>query len=214
MTWMVLAARNVIEAAREVELTVDGSAHQGAFYKVYQEADLDAPHKVSNLGSSPLQAVVAVAGSPVVPEPASSNGMALTRIYYTLDGKPIDLSQVPQNTRIVVVLDASRNGSDQTGNFLLVDRLPAGLEIENPQLVATGSTGSLSWLGNLTDVTYTEFRDDRFVAAFTDQGARLAYIVRAVAPGRYTLPGATVEDMYRPDRNATLATTTMSVTEK
>jgi uncharacterized protein YfaS (alpha-2-macroglobulin family) len=214
MTWMVLAARNVVEEARTVALTVDGSAHQGAFYKVYQGAALDEPHKVSNLGSSPLQAVVAVSGSPVVPEPASSNGMTLTRIYYTLDGKPVDPSQVAQNTRLVVVLNASRDGTDQTGNFLLVDRLPAGLEIENPQLVATGSTGSLSWLTDLTDVTYTEFRDDRFVAAFTDQGAKLAYIVRAVAPGRYTLPGATVEDMYRPERNATLATTAMSVVDK
>jgi uncharacterized protein YfaS (alpha-2-macroglobulin family) len=214
MTWMVLAARNIVDEARAVELTVDGSAHQGAFYKMYQSDDLDQPHKVSNLGSSPLQAVVAVAGSPLVPEPASSNGMTLTRIYSTLDGKPVDPSQVAQNTRLVVVLNASRVGSDQTGNFLLVDRLPAGLEIENPKLVATGSTGSLAWLTDLTDPTYTEFRDDRFVAAFTDQGAKLAYIVRAVAPGRYTLPGATVEDMYRPERNATLATTTMSVIDK
>jgi len=214
MTWMVLAARSIVEQARAVELNVDGSAHQGAFYKVYQGPALDEAHKVSNLGSTPLQAVVAVSGAPQVPEPPSSNGMTLMRIYYTLDGKPVDPAQVEQNTRLVVVLTASREGNDQTGNFLLVDRLPAGLEIENPQLVATGSTGSLSWLTNLTDVTYTEFRDDRFVAAFTDQSAKLAYIVRAVAPGQYALPGATVEDMYRPDRNATLATTTMSVIER
>jgi uncharacterized protein YfaS (alpha-2-macroglobulin family) len=136
------------------------------------------------------------------------------RIYHTLDGQPVDPTQVEQNTRLVVVLTARRDGNDQTGNFLLIDRLPAGLEIENPTLVATGNTGSLSWLTDLTDVTYTEFRDDRFVAAFTDQSAKLAYIVRAVAPGQYTLPGATVEDMYRPERNATLATTTMSVIEK
>ena len=80
--------------------------------------------------------------------------------------------------------------------------------------IATGNTGSLSWLTDLTDVTYSEFRDDRFVAAFTDQSAKLAYIVRAVAPGHYALPGSTVEDMYRPERNATLATTTMSVIER
>ena len=85
---------------------------------------------------------------------------------------------------------------------------------EHGTLVATGSTGSLSWLTDLSDVTYTEFRDDRFVAAFTDQAAKLAYIVRAVAPGHYTLPGATIEDMYRPERNATLATTAMSVMDK
>ncbi len=214
MTWMVLAARSIVEQARAIELDVDGSAHQGAFYKVYRDGALDAAHKVSNRGASPLQAVVAVSGSPLVPEPASSNGMTLMRVYYTLDGKPVDPAQVEQNTRLVVVLNASRDGTDQSGNFLLVDRLPAGLEIENPQLVATGNTGSLAWLSDLTDVTYAEFRDDRFVAAFTDQSARLAYIVRAVAPGQYTLPGATVEDMYRPDRNATLATTTMSVIEK
>ncbi|MGE0149804.1 MAG: alpha-2-macroglobulin [Parvibaculaceae bacterium] len=214
MNWMVLAARNIVEQARSVALDVDGSAHQGAFYKVYRDQALGEAHKVTNLGPSPLQAVVAVSGAPVVPEPASANGMSLTRTYYTLDGKPADPAQVAQNTRLVVVLTASRDGGDQTGNFLLVDRLPAGLEIENPQLVATGSTGSLSWLGDLTGVSHAEFRDDRFVAAFTDQTARLAYIVRAVAPGRYALPGATVEDMYRPERNATLATTTMSVVEK
>ena len=214
MTWMVLAARNIVEQARAVELTVDGSAHKGAFYKVYEEAALDQPHKVSNLGPTPLEAVVAASGAPVVPEPASSNGMSLLRIYYTLDGKPVDPAKVEQNTRLVVVLTASRDGNDQSGNFLLVDRLPAGLEIENPTLVETGSTASLSWLSDLTGANYTEFRDDRFVAAFTDQNAKLAYIVRAVAPGQYSLPGATVEDMYRPERNATLATTTMSVIEK
>jgi uncharacterized protein YfaS (alpha-2-macroglobulin family) len=214
MTWMVLAARNIVENARAVELDVDGSAHQGAFYKVYQGAALDQAHKVSNLGATPLQAVVAVSGAPIVPEPESFNGMSLGQNFYTLDGKPVDPTQVEQNTRLVVVLTASRDGNDQTGNFLLVDRLPAGFEIENPTLVETGSTASLSWLTDLTGATYTEFRDDRFVAAFTDQSAKLAYIVRAVAPGQYTLPGATVEDMYRPERNATLATTTIRVIEK
>jgi uncharacterized protein YfaS (alpha-2-macroglobulin family) len=214
MTWMVLAARNIVEQARAVELDVDGSAHQGAFYKVYQGAALDQAHKVSNLGATPLQAVVAVSGAPIVPEPESFNGMSLGQNFYTLDGKPVDPTQVEQNTRLVVVLTASRDGNDQTGNFLLVDRLPAGFEIENPTLVETGSTASLSWLTDLTGATYTEFRDDRFVAAFTDQSAKLAYVVRAVAPGQYTLPGATVEDMYRPERNATLATTTIRVIEK
>jgi hypothetical protein len=72
----------------------------------------------------------------------------------------------------------------------------------------------MSWLQDLTDVTHSEFRDDRFVAAFSDQDVKVAYVVRAIAPGQYTLPGATVEDMYQPSRNATLASTTMSVTEK
>ncbi|MDZ5448005.1 alpha-2-macroglobulin [Labrys sp. ZIDIC5] len=214
MTWMVLAARSVADQARSLKLIADGSEQQGAFYKVYRGEALKAPHSVSNPGASALQAVVAVSGSPVVPEPAGNNGMNLTRDYFSLDGKAVDPAEVKQNTRLVVVLSASRSGDNQTGNFLLVDRLPAGFEIENPNLVVTGETGSMSWLKDLTEVTHSEFRDDRFVAAFTDQAAKVAYVVRAVAPGRYILPGTTVEDMYQPERNATLATGTLSVTEK
>ncbi|MBX3524445.1 MAG: hypothetical protein KF807_14620, partial [Xanthobacteraceae bacterium] len=58
-----------------------------------------------------------------------------------------------------------------------------------------------------TETAYTEFRDDRFVAAFNrTEGDRslitVAYIVRAVSPGKYAHPPAIIEDMYRPDRFA------------
>ena len=93
---------------------------------------------------------------------------------------------------------------------MIVDRLPAGLEIENPRLVESGSTTGLAWLPQTTAPEHTEFRDDRFVAAFnapTDgEGGpatlTVAYIVRAVSPGTYLAPAATVEDMYQPDRYA------------
>ena len=50
-----------------------------------------------------------------------------------------------------------------------------------------------------------EYRDDRFVVAVDrspDQPAAFAfaYMVRAVSPGHYVHPPATVEDMYRPER--------------
>jgi uncharacterized protein YfaS (alpha-2-macroglobulin family) len=53
--------------------------------------------------------------------------------------------------------------------------------------------------------THTEYRDDRFVAAFERNGREratfnIAYVVRAVTPGRYVQPAATIEDMYRPQR--------------
>jgi uncharacterized protein YfaS (alpha-2-macroglobulin family) len=71
--------------------------------------------------------------------------------------------------------------------------------------VSSGDTGTLGWIENAGAPVHTEFRDDRFVAAFErrkdDQPTyTVAYIVRAVAPGSYELPQAVVEDMYRPDR--------------
>ena len=49
---------------------------------------------------------------------------------------------------------------------------------------------------------------------FSDEVAKVAYTVRAVAPGNYVQPGATVEDMYRPSLNARLAGGTVTVTDK
>ena len=106
------------------------------------------------------------------------------------------------------------DGSQQSGNFLLVDPLPAGFEIENPALISSGSAAGLPWLSDMTWASYSEFRDDRFVASFTNSTATLAYMVRAVAPGTYAHPGAHVEDMYRPEVNARTATGTVMVTER
>ena len=91
------------------------------------------------------------------------------------------------------------------GRILLVDRLPAGLEIENPRIVDSGDLKSFAWLKTTLKPQHSEFRDDRFVAAFdrtSSQSAffHVAYIVRAVAPGTYMHPPAVVEDMYRPER--------------
>ena len=41
----------------------------------------------------------------------------------------------------------------------------------------------------------------------------LAYIVRAVSPGTFRLPAASVEDMYRPDYRARSETGTVTITE-
>ena len=103
------------------------------------------------------------------------------------------------------------------GPVHLVDRLPAGFEIDNPKLVDSGAVGALKWLKTDVEPVNTEYRDDRFVAAFdraTDQSAffTVAYMVRAVAPGRYVHPPAHVEDMYRPERFGRTAFGSVEVT--
>ena len=70
-----------------------------------------------------------------------------------------------------------------------------GFEIDNPHLVSSGDTGTLSWISDAAEPVNTEFRDDRFTAAFerkTDDAPvfTVAYVVRAVAPGKYVRPQA------------------------
>ena len=54
-------------------------------------------------------------------------------------------------------------------------------------------------------VRNSEFRQDRFLTAVDWGGMdtlRLAYVVRAISPGVFHHPAASVEDMYRPDFRA------------
>jgi uncharacterized protein YfaS (alpha-2-macroglobulin family) len=212
MSWMVLAARAIGEQSKAIRIDVNGEEHAGSLNRVFREGALEKEFRVTNPGDTALRAVVAVSGSPLVAEPASSNGLTVDRKYFTPAGEEVDIASVTQNTRLVAVLNVMRpDGASENGTFLLVDTLPAGFEIENPTLVSSGSTNNIPWLTDTTYASYTEFRDDRFVASFTNSTAKLAYVIRAVAPGTYAHPGAFVEDMYRPEINARMATGTVVV---
>jgi uncharacterized protein YfaS (alpha-2-macroglobulin family) len=238
--WMLLAARALAEEAKDMRLDINGKAHQGQLVRGLTAGELQAdPIAIANKGDVAVGAMVSVVGAALTPEPAVSKGFVIERSYYTMDGKKVELDSatggtatLKQNERLVVVLkvDASETG----GRILLVDRLPAGLEIENPRLVDSGDIKSLDWLKTTVLPQHTEFRDDRFVAAFDFfgslagrhrgrndgepanpvAGASVAYIVRAVTPGSYVHPAATVEDMYRPNRFARTASGRLEITPK
>ena len=202
-SWMVLAARAL--AKETMALDLNGTAIKAALYRTYNAAQVAGqPIKITNTGEAPVQAVVSVSGSPVVPEPAASNGFTIERNYFTLDGKPADIRAARQNDRFAVVLTITEP-SPEYAHIMVSDYLPAGLEIDNPHLVSSGDSGTLDWIQDGEEPVNTEFRDDRFTAAI-DRAANsksvftVAYVVRAVTPGKYVLPQANVEDMYNPSR--------------
>jgi uncharacterized protein YfaS (alpha-2-macroglobulin family) len=128
----------------------------------------------------------------------------------------VNIANVKQNQRLAVVLKITET-NPQFGRIIVADYLPAGFEIDNPRIVSSGDTGTLSWISDAAEPVNSEFRDDRFSAAFERKEKdptvfTVAYVVRAVSPGRYTLPQAFVEDMYRPDRFGRTGTGTVEVT--
>jgi alpha-2-macroglobulin len=244
--WMLLAARALIEDGKTLRLTVNGTPAVGTLMKSLNARDLaTTPFEVRNDGATDTQAVVTVTGEAATPEPAASKGFAIERSYYTLAGERVTLENdalaLKQNDRLVVVLQLKPT-DNKAGRVLLVDRLAAGLEVENPRLVDSGSIASLPWLTGLAAPEHTEFRDDRFVAALdlgaaasnanqneggegepateaaaavspAEGGPLLAYIVRAVTPGTFLMPAATIEDMYAPDRYARTGTAKLTVSQ-
>src|SRR5262249_30888066 len=154
--------------------------------------DLAQPVKITNSGESGLQAVVTVSGAPVVPEPAAEKGFKIERSYYTLAGQPVDPRKAKQNDRFAVVLKITE-AQPTSGRIIVPDYLPAGFEIDNPRLVSSGDTGTLAWIEGAAEPVSSEFRDDRFSAAFQRKTGdasvfSVAYVVRAVSPGRYVHP--------------------------
>jgi uncharacterized protein YfaS (alpha-2-macroglobulin family) len=201
--WLVLASRALSKETMSLDL--NGAAIKTALYRSYKAGEMaGAPIKITNTGDTPVQAVVSVSGAPITPEPAASNGFKIERNYFTLDGKPADVAKAKQNDRFAVVLKITE-AKPEFGHIMVSDYLPAGLEIDNPHLVSSGDTGTLDWIEDGEEPKNTEFRDDRFTAAI-DRAAdakavfTVAYVVRAVTPGKYVLPQAYVEDMYNPSR--------------
>jgi uncharacterized protein YfaS (alpha-2-macroglobulin family) len=206
----LLAARALLSSAEKPKIDVNGQAFEGDFVRKLSAADLQAPVSIVNRANHPVQAVITTTGVPAVPEPAGGDGFAIERAYYSMDGQPANLAAVAQNERIVVTLKV-RQTNAWPSRILVVDMLPSGFDIDSPNLVASADLQNFDWLPAQTEGAHLEFRDDRFVASLT-RGAgengevNFAYVVRAVSPGKFVLPPASVEDMYRPYLNARTAT--------
>jgi alpha-2-macroglobulin len=214
--WMLLAARALSEANASIDIDVNGENRKGAFSTRVEGAELDiGPVTLVNKANEPIEAVITTVGSPSQPLPAGGDGFTIDRRYYALDGTEVNVASAKQNDRFVVVLTVSEL-NNWPSRVLVTDLLPAGFEIDNPRIVSSAELPNFSWLG-ATEYAHSEYRDDRFVAAFNRTGSEnrqfsFAYVVRAVTPGVYAQPAASVEDMYRPHLSARTATGRMEVT--
>ncbi|QKK27656.1 alpha-2-macroglobulin family protein [Rhizobium hidalgonense] len=214
-TWMLLAARAIQGGDDGLKIDVNGAAHTGAYMaSMAGEALADHPLTLTNQTSDAVSAVVTTVAAPAVPLPAGGDGFLIERSYYTLDGEEANVSEAKQNERYVVVIHV-REANDWPSRIVITDLLPAGFEIDNPNLVDSAQMTNFDWIGEIS-AAHTEFRYDRFVAAFNraqgdEREFNVAYVVRAVTPGTYDHPAATVEDMYRPELSARTATGKMEV---
>ena len=214
--WSLMAAHALMESLSEPKLVVDGEPLKGPLFRSLDEASLAiAPLKIANKGDRPVEVGITVRGIPATPEPAGGNYYSLKREYYALDGNPVDLNTIEQGARIVAVLNVTTTES-QGARLVLNDPLPAGFEIDNPHILASGDVAALDWLDPVSDVAHVEFRSDRFIAAWDLPAGgptefQFAYIARAVSPGTFAHPAALIEDMYRPERRARTETSSVEV---
>ncbi|WP_299304979.1 alpha-2-macroglobulin family protein [uncultured Litoreibacter sp.] len=211
--WSLLAA-NALLARSDNTLTLNGSPVQGPLVQVLEQ-DALTPVAIGNTGASNTVVTMTTFGVASEPEPQGGNGYRIDREYYTLEGEATSPEEVASGERLVAVLTVQPFNNGE-GRLMVNDPLPAGFEIDNPNLLQSGDVRSLNWLNISNRIRNTEFRQDRFLTA-VDHGGKdafqLAYIVRAIAPGSYHHPAASVEDMYRPEFRARTATGRVVVTK-
>ena len=220
--WLLAAAAALNKNSQNVSLTLNGKPLSGlslpaAFAPT--PAQIAAGYVITNSSGRDLWRSFTVSGAPARALPAFARGYTLVKSYFSLDGKKLNPGRLRQNDRFIVSLSGSV-ADDDDHRTVLVDLLPAAWEIDAP---ITDDSTSYTFLGPLSATRVIEARDDRFVAAFDlgdnwtdgsdDSGDssqddskpsldsdqfHVAYLVRVVTPGHFTLPEAEVNDMYRP----------------
>jgi uncharacterized protein YfaS (alpha-2-macroglobulin family) len=191
-------------------LSVDGRAVAGNVVQLYD----GSARTITNKGDAPTTLTLTAFGVPDVAPPAQGNGYTIARSYYTPDGDPASLDDLRVGDRLIAVLEVRPDRGVAGGRLMVDDALPAGLEIDNPNLLRSGDIRALDWLNLHGTAQMTEARSDRFLAAvdWTDDAPlRLAYAVRAVSPGAFHHPAAQVEDMYRPSLRAITGTGRLTI---
>ncbi len=213
--WSLLAASALVGDSGASGITVDGQPASGPMVRVAEDDTRFAPVRFRNGGQSDTSLTLTTFGVPSEPEPAGGNGYAIERAYFTIDGEPTTANAVSAGTRLVTVLTVRPFGNGEA-RLMVRDPLPAGFEIDNPNLLRGGDIRALDWLDLNAETQTVEFRQDQFLAAvdwFSDDAFRLAYIVRAITPGDFHHPAASVEDMYRPQFRARTGIHRVTVTE-
>jgi len=230
--WLLAAAAALDKNAANISLAVNNKPVTLSLPAAFAPtpAQIVAGYTIKNIAPQDLWRTYTITGAPAVALPAISQGYTVEKSYFALDGTPLDPAHLKQNDRFIVDLtgQASDNNDHRT---VVVDLLPAGWEIDAP---ITDDSTDYTFLGPLSQTRVIEARDDRFVAAF-DLGTgwanspdatndsddhldpnqfQLAYLVRVVTPGSFTLPEAEVNDMYHPAQMARTAAGHTSITPR
>jgi uncharacterized protein YfaS (alpha-2-macroglobulin family) len=182
----------------------------GAYSQKLSATDLQQGLNLTNNTDERLYVNFAYQGISKVKPQATTGDLSIERDYFDSKGQQIDASKLKVGDMVLVAIRVY--SERRSPDLLVVDLLPAGLELENQNLSHAIKLDSITFDGKpattwqkKTKILHQEFRDDRYVAAI-DVGYQgtsyLFYLARAVTPGKYKVPAPLVENMYHPDKNA------------
>ncbi len=131
-----------------------------------------------------------------------AEGLKVGRTYRNLDGTEVNLADgsLKLGDLVFVELTLANTSGAAIQNIALVDRLPAGFEIENPRL---GRSIKADWIKDEDQwsADFMNLRDDHLEMFGSLPGSTaktIIYTVRVVTAGKFTVPPIDAEAMYDP----------------
>lgn len=168
---------------------------------------------IHNTGTTPVYAFWCIRGvSKNPPKNAESNNLNLERFVFDCKDKQETITPFKQgNTYLLLFRVQPKYDVD---SLILTQLLPAGFEIENPRLKQEQMSELIPKQyinsASIIDPEHVEIRDDKLIVAYPQLQSSKNYIyatmVRAITRGSFEFPGARIEDMYKPETFARLAT--------
>jgi hypothetical protein len=224
--WLSTQERNALVMAGSIRLYAKGDPWKARVTAGEQTLDLSRDQfkqlvfargtatgnfEILNTGTTDLFVHVILSGYPVQKSLPASHGVTIKRRYLDISGKVLektDFKKIEFKSGDRILVELAFQAEKSMPHCLVVDMLPAGIELEDPAL--SGSTlindirvddRSISQWQKAYTTQHTEYRDDRFMAALDIRGkqrVRIFYPARVVTPGTFLVPPPLVEDMYRP----------------
>lgn len=162
-----------------------------------ENAPAKASLEVKNTGNATLFVRVITEGTPEQgEEKAYANGITISVVYKTPNGKPLDVGSLQQGTNFIASVTVKNPTARTFNNLVLTQIFPAGWEILNTRFLNEEGDDETSsrWL------SYQDIRDDR-VYSYIDRlpSGRQVTVdinVAAVYPGVFYLPPVYCEAMY------------------
>ena len=211
--WTLMAASALLDDPAGPALSVDGAPLTGPLVRRLP-GSAPVPVAIRNEGAVATDLTLTTLGVPEGPLAAGGYGYRIERAYYTPEGDRVSPETLASGTRLVVVLTVTPFEETRAPGSWSTTRCPRASRSTTRASCARAISEALEWL-QVAGTEMTEFRSDRFLAALDWRGNKpfsLAYLVRAVSPGDYLLPAASVEDMYRPRYRANTGETRITVT--
>ncbi len=122
--------------------------------------------------------------------------LKVRKTFYDRFGNKVTNNQFKQNDLIVIHLELSNLSNTYVDNIVVSDILPAGFEIENPNVT---EVPDVDWIENNSSFDFRDIRDDRinyFSTLTSNETRHFYYVVRAVSKGVFQMGPVGADAMY------------------